>query len=46
MKDIKNYVQNKGKCKDKSISQKNHIFSCIIMLLKQPTLTFMLIYCQ
>ena len=26
MKDIKNYVQNKGQCKDKSISQKNHIF--------------------
>ena len=32
--DIKNYLQNKSQYKDKSISHKIHIFSCIIMLVK------------
>ena len=32
--DIKNYLQNKGQYKDKSISHKIHIFSYIIMLVK------------
>ena len=29
---IKNYLQNRGQCKNKSISQKIHIFPCMIML--------------
>ena len=28
MKDIKDYLQKKGQCKDKSISQKILIFAC------------------
>ena len=42
------YIQNKGQCKDKSMSQKVHIFSCTAMIVKHLTLTFrfILTYCQ